>query len=576
MAYFNNVNPDLLDRLPLNARTVVEIGCGSGSLAQAYRARNPACRYIGVELFEAAAQAAEAVTHQVICGNIEDAGTQRALADATRASADLFIFGDVLEHLQNPWQVLQQLHAHATDDAHLIACIPNVAHWSLLLQQLQGQWNYADAGLLDRTHLRFFTLDSAIDMLRTSGWQVIDAKPRVLQTDKTRAAVQVFQKLAPDLNLDAKTLERNLSAFQWVIRASKQVPQPRLNIKALCLKPVAGVTHARIDHPLRALNTRPDISAQWSSQGIPISGTETPGVLILHRQFVNEPGFRQRLDDLAARGWILVSEMDDDPHHWKAYVDSDFYAFRAVHAVSVSTPAMAALMQQWNPHVQIFPNAMPELPPAHERSSSTGGPVRIFFGALNRKDDWASIADSVIPAALALGERIAFEIVHERSVFDALPAGIPKRFHPTLAPADYLQQMSRCDIALLPLRDTSFNRLKSDLKLIESCASGVVPICSRIVYADDPHHEEVAVFPSTPAAWGEALTTLVTNTELRQQKQEAGQRYVASQRMMAYQVDVRAHWYRSLLSNRNSLENERQQRRASCLAATTQATSEGT
>ena len=104
MSYYSNVNPDLLRQIPVTARRVLEIGCGSGALARAYRARNPDCAYFGVELFETVAREAEAAVDHVICGDIETAYVMARL-DAARAGAsfDTLIFGDVLEHLRDPW-----------------------------------------------------------------------------------------------------------------------------------------------------------------------------------------------------------------------------------------------------------------------------------------------------------------------------------------------------------------------------------------------------------------------------------------------------------------------------------------
>jgi hypothetical protein len=129
------------------------------------------------------------------------------------------VLGDILEHLRDPWRTLADLRQRARVEAVCCACIPNVAHWSLLLQQLRGRWDYVDAGLLDRTHLRFFTLQTAIELFRQAGWKPLDARPRVQSPDRTREALELFKPLCPALGVGVDDLKRNLSAFQWVIRA---------------------------------------------------------------------------------------------------------------------------------------------------------------------------------------------------------------------------------------------------------------------------------------------------------------------------------------------------------------------
>lgn len=227
MAYYSNVNPDLLAAAPTEARHVLEVGCGSGAFAAAYKERNPACRYVGVELFPEAAAAARGVVDHLEIGSIEDAAVMQAL-DAARGDTpfDLLIFGDVLEHLHDPWAVLAALRARTAPDGVCVACIPNIGHWSIIRQLMAGRWDYADSGLLDRTHLRFFTVDTAIAMFRTAGWTFSNARSRILWPDKTEAALADFLPLAPKLGVPADKFRRDLSAFQWIIRAANKAASP--------------------------------------------------------------------------------------------------------------------------------------------------------------------------------------------------------------------------------------------------------------------------------------------------------------------------------------------------------------
>jgi SAM-dependent methyltransferase len=219
-SYYSRVNRDLLDAIPLASAFVLEIGCGTGSLARAYRTRNPAADYIGVEIIEEVArEAAPYLTHTLV-GDIGNAETLSAI-DKVRGNRlfDVLILGDVIEHLHDPWQVLSELRKWMADGGIGVACIPNVSHWSVLLQQLHGRWDYTDEGLLDKTHLRFFTLETAIELFRQSGWSVLDVGARIMMPEKSDEIIKGFLPLANTFGIRPEKLRRDLSAYQWVIRS---------------------------------------------------------------------------------------------------------------------------------------------------------------------------------------------------------------------------------------------------------------------------------------------------------------------------------------------------------------------
>lgn len=558
-SYYRNINPDLLARVPLDARHILEVGCGNGNFARAVLSRQPQTTYTGVELFAQAAQEAAAVCKNVVVGDVEQPTTLAALDQARGAQDfDALVLGDVLEHLRDPWRVMAQLRERTVPGGTAVVCVPNVAHWSLLQQQLSGRWDYADQGLLDRTHVRFFTLETLMELFQQAGWTVVDAAPRVLWPDKTQAALKAFLPLAQALGRDPKLMQRDLSAFQWVVRAVNGPAPAPLHITAMSMKKTAGVSEARIDYPLSALATRPGVRAVWREGGMALSSKAQPGVFVLHRQFLNHADLQQRVDELARRGWVVVSDMDDDPRHWREFVESDFYAYRGVHAVSVSTEPLAALVRQWNPHVRVFANAMFTLPERPERPAER--PLRVFFGALNRGSDWAQVQEGVLAALTELGPQVQLVVVHDRAVFEALPAELNKEFHPTLSHSRYMQVLAGCDVALLPLNDTPFNRMKSDLKLVECCAAGVVPVCSPVVYGDVAAHAEVAVLARTPQEWQQALLELCRRPQELARRRALGLAYVKNQRMHSQQVTEREMWYRQLLAQQPVLEAQRQAR----------------
>lgn len=566
--YFSRVNPDLLVKVPLSSKRILEIGCGEGRLAAVYQRRNPSVAYLGVELFEDAGRQASNHMHDVVVGDIEQSSTIAELDKRINGEKfDALLFGDVLEHLRDPWRVLAELRTRVSEGGVCIACIPNVSHWSLLAEQLKGRWDYADAGLLDRTHLRFFTLETAVELFERAGWTVLDATPRVLWPDKTKAALESFLPVSKSLGVSQEKFQRDLSAFQWVIRAVNGRPPAQLNIAALGMKKTAGVTEARVDYPCAALASLPGVQAVWGSNSVSIPPTWQPGIFVLHRQFMTDANLNSHIEKMINNGWLVVADMDDDPRHWEEFVASDFYAYRAVHAITVSTERMATLMRQWNPNVHIFPNAVMQLPSvASGDTPKVSNKLRVFFGALNRGNDWDEIKRSIFTVMPELGYKVEFVVLHDQAVFESLPDTVEKIFYPTLPHERYMQVLASCDVALLPLKDTQFNRLKSDLKFIECCAAGVVPICSHVVYADQPAHKEIGIFPNTTTDWGAALLGLCRSLESIKKRKEAGLAYIKRERMHCHFATARRAYYRSLMENRDVLERDRQRRLAKVVA----------
>lgn len=218
--YHDKLNQDLLASLPTDARRVLEVGCGSGALARAYRQRNPGVHYTGVEVVQDAARNATDACNDLVRGDIETKPCLDALDQLRRDPGwDLLVLGDVVEHLLDPLRVLTELRARMTEGAICMACIPNIGHVSIIYELLRARWNYADTGLLDRTHLRFFTQPTMVELFQQAGWTVSGCGPRVAQPETIDRAIAPFLALAPRLRMDPAAMKLHLSAYQWIVRA---------------------------------------------------------------------------------------------------------------------------------------------------------------------------------------------------------------------------------------------------------------------------------------------------------------------------------------------------------------------
>lgn len=214
--YYDGINTGLLDCIPRDAKAVLEIGCGGGRLGEAYKALNPACTYYGVEIIESAAQDAAAHLDKVFLGSAESIDLS-ALQD----KLDCIVYGDVLEHLVDPWTVLKSQASLLRPGGRVFACIPNIQHWTLLQHLLQGNWVYSDHGLLDSTHLRFFTLSSLSPMFAGAGLRVDSIIGLRVYLDAAKLFLAKMRPALSNLGIDEEAFLRTTSPLQYLVSATR-------------------------------------------------------------------------------------------------------------------------------------------------------------------------------------------------------------------------------------------------------------------------------------------------------------------------------------------------------------------
>src|SRR5215217_8074158 len=166
-----NSSHALMVELVGHGKRVLDAGCGTGDLAEALAERG--CRVTGIEIDPEAARQAEKYCERVIVGDVEDLDLSEYLDDEP---FDVILFGDVLEHLKDPLRTLDRLKPSLRPEGHVVASIPNVAHGSVRLALMQGKFQYSPLGLLDDTHLRFFTRESVEQLFEDAGFLITELK----------------------------------------------------------------------------------------------------------------------------------------------------------------------------------------------------------------------------------------------------------------------------------------------------------------------------------------------------------------------------------------------------------------
>jgi len=147
------------------------VGCAAGSVAQ-YLGGQKNCRVVGIERDPLLARKARAHCERVVVGDVESGN----LLSKVKGAFGAIIFADVLEHLRSPEAVLAAAKTLLEPDGEVFVSVPNVANWRVRLRLLLGRFEYKDTGILDRTHLRFFTRHTAVKLIHSCGYQVVGMK----------------------------------------------------------------------------------------------------------------------------------------------------------------------------------------------------------------------------------------------------------------------------------------------------------------------------------------------------------------------------------------------------------------
>lgn len=167
--YFEEVNQGLIKKIGSNLR-ILDVGCGYGILGEAMAKGNNVV--FGVDISESAIEKAKTRLHFAAVCDITKKETYPL--EIKERKFDLIVLADILEHVYDPRSILYSVKDFLKTDGKLILSVPNVANWSNRLQLLFGFWNYTVSGVLDRTHIRFFTRKSIKLLLKSAGYEILE------------------------------------------------------------------------------------------------------------------------------------------------------------------------------------------------------------------------------------------------------------------------------------------------------------------------------------------------------------------------------------------------------------------
>lgn len=179
---YDNDRPDMLAFIPVDAASILDVGCATGRFGESLRTARPAAVLYGID------------------PTLLDPGSSAPYARRTTGffpedlpegiRYDCIVFNDVLEHMPDPWAALDATRDLLTPGGCVVASMPNVRHLTVVLPLVtKGQWRYDDSGILDRTHLRFFTKRSMCELFESSGYEIVQMAPLWISKPKSLGRV---------------------------------------------------------------------------------------------------------------------------------------------------------------------------------------------------------------------------------------------------------------------------------------------------------------------------------------------------------------------------------------------------
>ncbi|WP_291322886.1 class I SAM-dependent methyltransferase [Desulfonatronospira sp.] len=206
--YFSAQRDDLIRLAPLECRRVLDVGCAAGEYGKGLKEKIPEAEVIGIELDADMAGLAAAHYRHVLVQQVQEVEFAEPF--------DLINCGDVLEHLQDPWTVLDKLYSLLARQGILVISLPNAGHWTIVRDLLQGRFEYVPWGLLCITHVRWFTEESIRKALEDAGFEieVFDRQ----QIEPTPQGKEFIQKMIEQGYGD----ETSLLSNEFLIRARRK------------------------------------------------------------------------------------------------------------------------------------------------------------------------------------------------------------------------------------------------------------------------------------------------------------------------------------------------------------------
>jgi 2-polyprenyl-3-methyl-5-hydroxy-6-metoxy-1,4-benzoquinol methylase len=514
---------------------VLEVGCSSGYFGSALKAAGHTVW--GIEPDKASATIAGEKLDYVFVGLIEDFMT--AFPDK---KFDVISFGDVLEHIAYPNEMLDQCHHLLVEGGVIVASVPNVAHISVRAMLLEGRWEYSELGILDKTHLRFFTRKTIEELFVDSAYTVVDINAVKLSTELIANICKIpFNQLAVDC-VESFAADDRQYDFQYVLLAvpanAKKgrgsqllLEKPKTNVLALALNVEQSHFNVRLGDPLRAWAAiyGGDLVCK-TFQDCDQQSIAWADVVVVQRHL--DIQVMKVISVAAHLGKKVVFEIDDLmidlpeflSHHkvgLAGYAAALGSTLRQTNCVTVTTKRLGQQLERFSRPITVIPNCVSagELQPIDPKYWANGVATIVVAST-----DTVLI-DFILPAISELMKRkdISVKVLVIGPLGDAFDrAGVKCERVPNFTYDEFKKFIRTIEnpIGVIPLDDSLFSSCKSPVKYFDYSLAGIPVICSDVPpYADVVKNgvNGLLVANNTTENWVNAIEQLVQSVTKRKE-----------------------------------------------------------
>lgn len=512
---------------------ILEVGCSTGYFGEALMEMGH--EVWGVEVEPEPAKQAEEVLPKVFLGTIEDFIEAHA-----EVRFDVITFGDVLEHLVDPESVLKLCSSILTADGMVVASVPNVTHLGVRAMLMEGRWDYCELGLLDRTHLRFFSKKTTVELFHQAGYTVERLKSIKLPVQTVNDICQLNLRRSSIENIASLAGDPYGNDFQYLVAArpgttaaveaqgTDFLKLDGKNILVLVDDEESSICQIRLIKPLAMLADRFEVGIEF----LPIGDFEWPrldtaDIVVVQRGVTS---FIEAIVEQAqAMGKRVVYEVDDLiteipdflPHH-QEYLGrargTIVSLMKSADVISASTRHLAKELGAYSENIVVTPNYFSPFEPGRECTHSDVPPSEVTL--LLASSDTVKV-DMVTGPILELQKSLGVKVIAMGPVDAKLKAGGIKTIDvPNLGYDRFIEYISSLEntIGVIPLDDSVFSRCKSAIKLFDYTKCGIPVVCSNVLpYAEVVEDGQAGYLAdNTDEAWASAVRGLIFDADLRQ------------------------------------------------------------
>lgn len=527
-----------------NTLSILEVGCSSGYFGSALI--NHGHQVWGIEPDEQAASVASESLTFVFCGFIEDFFSKHQ-----SSKFDVIVFGDVLEHLLDPVSILRQCSGFLNKDGIIVASLPNVSHFAVRAMLLEGRWEYSDLGILDRTHLAFYTRDTLIDLFSDAGYEIKDISAVRISAEQADELCNF--KLSTDSIQTVKRFATDDHGydFQYVLSASfcggtgstkhrneSIKNEDGLRIVVLVSDPSSSIVTIRLRSPLthwatknggsvKVLSIHEDHSRDLLWADAIVFQREASSYTVKVAEEMKKIGKKIifEIDD-------LLTNLPDFLSHHKNTMDQSLpfieKMLSSADAISVSTSPLAEQLQNRNKKIRVTPNY----------SEKSSGVAKHFDVEPNQVTLIVASSDQVLVEELleplkVLNKKYNLKIVAIGPIATTFVANnikvtkVELMSHP-----DFKAYISSIDngIGIIPLDESTFSKCKSPVKYFDYSSCGIPSVCSKVMpYKEVIEHKHTGMLvESSSNSWIEHIEMLILSSTLRRELADSARDYILS------------------------------------------------